>query len=130
MTNPQSAGPNPQSVYSAAIQEHLARPRNSGALANADATAECVNPVCGDHLQLFLRLRGKRITAAGFLAYGCPPTIACGSVLTEMLQGLTTDEAQRLTRREIIDALGGLPPRKNHAAALAVETLHAALAKI
>ena len=61
---------------------------------------------------------------------GCPPTVACGSMLTEMLQGLTTDQAQRLTRREIIDALGGLPSRKSHAAALAVETLHTALAKI
>ncbi len=116
--------------YSARVKDHLTNPRHAGALVDANAVAECVNPVCGDRLQLFLRIRDQRIEAAGFLAYGCPPTVACGSMLTEMLQGLTTDQAQRLTRREIIDALGGLPSRKSHAAALAVETLHTALAKI
>jgi nitrogen fixation NifU-like protein len=113
--------------YSAALQDHLARPRNAGALTDADAVAELTNPVCGDRLRLMLRLKDGRITAARFLAYGCPPTLACGSALAEMIEGMTTDEAAALTRQDLARALDGLPARKTHAAALAIETLHAAL---
>ena len=113
--------------YSEAFKDHLANPRNAGELADADAVAEQSNPVCGDRLRLSLRVRGGRIEAARFLAYGCPPTLACGSALTEMLEGSTVEEAARLTRQDIARAVGGLPARKGHAAALAVETLRAAL---
>ena len=113
--------------YSETFKDHLARPRNAGELEDADATAEQSNPVCGDRLRLSLRLRAGRIEAARFLAYGCPPTLACGSALTEMLSGLTVEEAAQITRREIVETLGGLPKQKQHAAALAIETLHAAL---
>ena len=113
--------------YSEKLKEHLARPRNAGTLADATADAEQTNPVCGDRLRLTLRVRGRRIEAARFLAYGCPPTLACGSALAELVEGMTTEEAARLTRREVIDAVGGLPARKRHAAALAIETLQAAL---
>lgn len=114
-------------AYSETLKDHLANPRNAGTLADADADAEQSNPVCGDRLRLALRLRDGRVEAARFLAYGCPPTLACGSALAEMLEGLTLEEAARLTRATIAAAAGGLPPRKHHAAALAVETLHAAL---
>ena len=114
-------------MYSDAFKDHLANPRNAGTLDDADADAEQSNPVCGDRLRLALRLRDGRIEAARFLAYGCPPTLACGSALAEMLEGMTLDEASRVTREEIIDAVGGLPARKQHAAALAIETLQAAL---
>jgi len=113
--------------YSAIFQDHLAHPRNGGELKDADAVAELSNPVCGDRLRLSLRLCDNRIAAARFLAYGCPPTLACGSALTELLDGITIEEAGRITRQQLISALGGLPARKNHAAALAIETLHAAL---
>jgi NifU-like protein involved in Fe-S cluster formation len=113
--------------YSETLKDHLANPRNAGTLADSDAEAEQSNPVCGDRLRLALRLRDGRIEAARFLAYGCPPTLACGSALAEMLEGLTLEEAARITRATISAAVGGLPARKNHAAALAVETLHAAL---
>ena len=115
--------------YSETFKDHLANPRNAGELEDADASAERTNPVCGDRLRLTLRLRAGRIEAARFLAYGCPPTLACGSVLTEMLEGLSVEEAARLTRQEIARALGGLPARKGHAAALAVETLREALSR-
>src|SRR2546423_3563987 len=113
--------------YSAAFKDHLSNPRNVGELADADAVAEQSNPVCGDRLKLSLRLRDGRISSARFLAYGCPPTLACGSVLTEMLEGLTVEEAAQITRARIVAALGGLPARKQHAAALAIETLQEAL---
>ena len=113
--------------YSATLKDHLANPRNVGELTDANALAEETNPVCGDRLRLSLRLRDGRIEAARFLAYGCPPTLACGSVLTEMVEGMLVEEALRINRQEIARALGGLPARKQHAAALAIETLRAAL---
>jgi nitrogen fixation protein NifU and related proteins len=113
--------------YSEIFKDHLAHPRHAGELPDADAVAECTNPVCGDRLRLSLRLRDHRIEAARFLAYGCAPTLACGSALAEMIVGMALEEAARLTRQEIVRALDGLPARKGHAAALAIETLHAAL---
>ena len=94
---------------------------------DASIVAEEENPVCGDRLRLSLRVRDGRIEAARFLAYGCAPTLACGSVLAEMIEGMTIEDAVRLTRREIMLVLEGLPARKRHAAALAIETLRAAL---
>jgi nitrogen fixation NifU-like protein len=113
--------------YSDTFKDHLANPRHAGELPDATAIAEQTNPVCGDRLRLSVRLREGRIEAARFLAYGCAPTLACGSVLAEMIEGMTVEEALRLTRQEIIRALGGLPSRKQHAAALAIETLRTAL---
>ena len=113
--------------YSERFKDHLANPRNAGELSDADAVSEQTNPVCGDRLRLSLRVRDGRIDAARFLAYGCPPTLACGSALAEMLEGLTTEEAANVSRADITKAVGGLPARKGHAAALAVETLRAAL---
>lgn len=116
--------------YSETFKDHVAHPRNAGELADANATAEQTNPVCGDRLQLSLRIRKDRIEAARFLAYGCAPTLACGSALTEMIEGMTCEAAAQLARQDIVDALDGLPSRKQHAAALAIETLRAALEAI
>ena len=113
--------------YSAIFKDHIANPRHGGELANANAIAEETNPVCGDRLRLSLRVRDRRIIAARFLAYGCPPTLACGSYLAEVITGVTVDEALRLTRKDLISGLGGLPARKHHAAALAIETLRRAI---
>jgi len=113
--------------YSRTFKEHIANPRNDGELPDANATAEETNPVCGDRLRLSLLVRKGRIEAAGFLAYGCPPTLVCGSILTELITGKTIEEATKLTRKDLLDALGGLPSRKQHAAALAIETLRAVL---
>ena len=114
-------------TYSTLIKNHVANPRNSGELEDADAVAEETNPVCGDRLRLSLRVIDGRIEAARFLAYGCPPTLACGSALAEMLEGLTLEEARTLTKEQIVNAVGGLPSRKHHAAALAIETLQSAI---
>ena len=116
--------------YSDIFKDHLANPRNAGEIADADATVEQSNPVCGDRLRLSLRVRDGRIEAARFLAYGCAPTLACGSALAEMLDGMTLEEAARVSRQEIVKAVGGLPARKGHAAALAFETLNVALEEL
>ncbi|HEX3248342.1 MAG TPA: iron-sulfur cluster assembly scaffold protein [Pyrinomonadaceae bacterium] len=117
-------------VYSPKFKDHLAHPRNAGELPAASAVADEKNPVCGDRLRLSLIVKNNRIEAVRYLAYGCPPTLVCGSVLTELISGKTVEEAKTLTRGDLVNEVGGLPSRKHHAAALAIETLHAALAKL
>ena len=114
-------------TYSPIFTDHLEHPRNAGELPDANAISEETNPVCGDRLRLSLRVVDGRIEAAGFLAYGCPPTLVCGSALTELIEGKTVGEAMRVTRKDLLDAIGGLPSRKQHAAALAIETLRSAI---
>src|SRR5919199_4057543 len=114
-------------MYSEILKDHLARPRHVGEMLDADASAERTNPVCGDRLCLFMRLKDGRIEAASFLAYGCAPTLACGSALAEMIEGMKVEDALQLRREDLVRALGGIPNRKQHAAALAIETLRAAL---
>ena len=89
--------------------------------------ADEVNPVCGDRLRLSLLITDGRIDAAKYLAYGCPPTLVTGSVLTELITGKTVGEAAALSREQLIESVGGLPSRKHHAAALAIEALASAL---
>ena len=113
--------------YSAQFKDHLAHPRNAGELPDATAVADEKNPVCGDRLRLSLIIKNDRIETARYLAYGCPPTLVCGSVLTELIVGKTTAEAKQLTRADLLNAIGGLPSRKHHAASLAIETLTSAL---
>jgi NifU-like protein involved in Fe-S cluster formation len=113
--------------YSSTFNDHIANPRNAGELPDANAIGEETNPICGDRMHLTLRVENERIEAARFLAYGCAPTLVCGSVLTEMITGKTIEDAMLLTRKDLLSKLGGLPSRKHHAAALAVETLKAAL---
>ena len=116
--------------YSSKFKDHLAHPRNAGELSGANAVADEKNPVCGDRLRLSLIVKDNSIEAARYLAYGCPPTLVCGSVLTELIKGKTVEAARNLTRSDLLNAIGGLPSRKHHAAALAIETLHSALAAL
>lgn len=114
-------------AYSPTLKDHIANPRNAGELADANAIGEGTNPVCGDRLKLFLRVQNGRVEETGFLAYGCPPTLACGSALTELISGKTVVEIKEISRKDLVDAVGGLPSRKQHAAALAIETLRQAV---
>lgn len=114
-------------MYSKTFKDHLENPRNAGELPDANAVSEETNPVCGDRLRLSLRVHDGVIEAVNFLAYGCPPTLVSGSVLTELLIGKTIEEAMLLKRNDLVAAVGGLPSRKQHAAALAIETLRSAL---
>src|ERR1041385_5531910 len=98
--------------YSDVFKDHVVHPRNAGELTDATAIAEESNPVCGDRLRLSLRIRGGRIEAARFLAYGCPPTLACGSALTESIEGMSLEEARTLTREQTPTPAGALPRRK------------------
>jgi nitrogen fixation protein NifU and related proteins len=97
---------------------------------DATVIVEEANPVCGDRLRLALRTEGDRIVDTKFLAYGCAATIACGSALTELIKGIPVGDAKLVDRSMLVEAVGKLPSRKQHAAALAIETLRTALEKL
>jgi nitrogen fixation protein NifU and related proteins len=115
-------------MYSEKVLEHLENPRNAGEMADASARGEATNPVCGDLLKLYLRVMDGKITAASFQVKGCPPSIAAGSVLTELITGLSLEEAGRLTPQDITIALAGLPRNKEHCSVLAIDALRTAIA--
>ena len=114
-------------MYHAKVLEHLENPRHVGEMADASSLGIATNPVCGDVLHLYLKIAEGRIAAASFKAHGCPPTIAASSALTEMITGLTLDEAHALTPLNVTHALGALPRNKEHCSTLAIDALRAAL---
>ena len=119
-------------VYSAEVLDHFQNPRNAGQVASPDRAAQLENPVCGDILELTLCLEGttldgRRIVDIRFRAKGCVPAIACGSALTELIQGKTIDEARKFSREDLVGKLGGLPQASTHASHLAMDTLAALL---
>ena len=117
-------------MYSAQVLDHFQNPRNAGEIANPDAAAQIENPACGDVLRLTLLVSRGRITAARFKARGCVASVACASVLTELIFDKTLEEARSLRREAVIAAVGGLPQASTHAAQLAVDALSATLSQI
>jgi nitrogen fixation NifU-like protein len=108
--------------YSPQIIEHFTNPRNLGALADADVSAEAANPCCGDRIRLYARVRGQRIAACTFLAHGCAASIALGSLLTQAVVGKEINELTALGEDRLVE-LGGLRPSQRHCAALASDAL-------
>jgi len=117
-------------MYSPQLLDHFQNPRNAGDLPDSDAVAELDNPVCGDVIRLGLKLRDGHIADVGFKAKGCVPSMACGSALTELVRGKTVEEASKIHSDDIIVIVGSLPQASSHAAQLAIDVLHAALAKL
>lgn len=117
-------------MYPDQVIEHFERPRNVGELVGADASIEVSNPACGDIMNLSLKVENGCITAARYRTRGCVTSIACGSVLTEMLLGKTLAEARALRREQIVEALGGLSNETMHGSYLAMDALKAALARL
>lgn len=117
-------------MYSRQVLDHFQNTRNVGELPDADAYVRVDNPACGDILQLAMKVHNGRITDAKFRARGCVSAIACGSLLTELIAEKTVAEVHALTRSDLLGALGGLPPGSEHAAALAMDALAAALKQL
>jgi nitrogen fixation protein NifU and related proteins len=117
-------------MYSAQLLDHFQNPRNVGDIARPDATAEIENPACGDILRLTLKIHAGRIAKVRFKAKGCVPSMACASALTELVAGKTLRDAERLTREDVIAAVGELPQASAHAAQLAIDALTAALRQV
>lgn len=117
-------------MYSPQVLDHFEHPRYAGKVAAPDAAVRVENPACGDILEITLKLSGDRIEEIRFLAKGCVASMACASALTEIVQGKIIGEARKLSRKDLIDAVGGLPQASGHAADLALDALAAALRQL
>jgi nitrogen fixation protein NifU and related proteins len=117
-------------MFSEAVLDHFRNPRNAGDLPGADAVVEVSNPVCGDVLQLAVRVREMRILEARFLCRGCTTAIACGSLLTERLKGKARAELDAITAESLSQELGGLPAATFHGAELAADAAKALARKL
>jgi nitrogen fixation protein NifU and related proteins len=117
-------------MFSDAVLDHFQHPRNAGELPGANAKVEVSNPVCGDVLQLAVRIEGERIAEARFLCRGCTTSIACASLLTEHLRDRTLAEARALSAESLSQSLGGLPAATFHGAQLAADAIATILRNI
>src|SRR5947209_15024155 len=109
--------------YSEKLLDYFQNPRCVGEIPDADAVAEVSNPVCGDVMKLWVKVGDGRIQDAKFKAQGCSAAIATSSYATEMLVGRAVEDARKITKEEIADALGGLPASKIHCSVLAVDAI-------
>ena len=114
-------------LYTETVMDHFQHPRNVGSIDDADGVGEVGNAKCGDIMKLYLKIEGDVIVDAKFETFGCGSAIASSSIATEMIKGKTIDEAMKLTNREVVDALGGLPAHKLHCSVLADESIKAAI---
>lgn len=112
--------------YSEKVMDHFMNPRNMGELEGANAVGDMGNPACGDMMRLYLKIENGRIADVKFKTFGCGAAIASSSMLTEIIKGMTIEEAKKITNEQVNEALGGLPPVKIHCSLMAEEALKAA----
>jgi nitrogen fixation protein NifU and related proteins len=118
-------------MYNKQIMDHFQNPRNQGSLERPDGEGEAGNPVCGDMMHIYLRVKDNKITDIKFQTLGCGVAIATSSVLTTLAKGKTLEEAAKITKMDIINQLGGkdqIPPQKFHCSIIAEEALGKAIA--
>ena len=114
-------------MYSEKVLDHFKNPRNVGELKDADAEGTVGNPVCGDMMTMYIKVKDDRIEDVKFKTFGCGAAIATSSMTTELAKGKTLDEALEISRQDVADALDGLPPVKMHCSNLAADALHEAI---
>ncbi|MCJ7633791.1 Fe-S cluster assembly scaffold protein NifU [Candidatus Bathyarchaeota archaeon] len=114
-------------MYSAKVMEHFKNPRNMGEIPDADGVGTVGNPVCGDLMTIYIKVKDDRIADVKFKTFGCGAAIATSSMTTELAKGKTLEEAMKLSRKDVADSLDGLPPIKMHCSNLAADGLHAAI---
>ncbi|MDI6723698.1 MAG: Fe-S cluster assembly scaffold protein NifU [Methanobacterium sp.] len=114
-------------MYSDKVMEHFQNPRNVGEIEDADGIGTVGNPVCGDLMTIYIKVKDDVIEDIKFKTFGCGAAIATSSMVTEMAMGKTLEEAMKITRNDVAENLEGLPPVKMHCSNLAADALHAAI---
>jgi nitrogen fixation NifU-like protein len=113
--------------YSKKVMEHFMNPRNVGVIDNPDGYGKVGNPVCGDVMEIYIKVKDDIITDIKFKTFGCGSAIATSSMVTELAKGKHIDEALKITRNDVADELEGLPPQKMHCSNLAADALREAI---
>jgi len=113
--------------YSQKVMEHFMHPRNVGQIENPDGVGHVGNPICGDIMELYIKVRNNIIVDAKFKTFGCGAAIATSSMVTELVKGKTIDQALEISNKTVAEALDGLPPVKMHCSMLAEEALKLAI---
>ncbi len=114
-------------MYNEKVMDVFKNPKNVGEIENPDGTGTVGNASCGDIMQITLRIENEVITDAKFKTFGCAAAIATSSTATEMVKGMTVEEALKLTNKKVVEALGGLPSQKLHCSVLAEEAIKKAI---
>ncbi|MCW4039301.1 MAG: Fe-S cluster assembly scaffold protein NifU [Candidatus Bathyarchaeota archaeon] len=114
-------------MYSEKVMDHFRTPRNMGEIPDADGVGTVGNPVCGDMMNIYIKVKDDVITDVKFKTFGCGAAIATSSMITELAKGKTIEEALKITRQDVADNLDGLPPVKMHCSNLAADGLHEAI---
>ena len=114
-------------MYSDEVMEHFRNPRNVGFIEDADGVGKVGNPVCGDIMELTIKVENGVIEDAKFRTFGCGAAIATSSMVTELVKGKTLEEALEMSNKAVVEALGGLPPVKLHCSVLAEQALKSAI---
>jgi len=114
-------------MYTEKVMEHFKNPRNMGEIPDADGVGTVGNPVCGDLMTIYIKVKDNQLENIKFKTFGCGSAIATSSMITELAKGKTLEEAMKITRANVADSLGGLPPVKMHCSNLAADALHAAI---
>ena len=114
-------------MYSETVMEHFKNPRNVGTLEDADGVGEVGNPVCGDMMTFYIKVKDNRIEDIRFQTFGCGAAIAVSSIVSEMAMGKTLEEAMMITNKMVAQELGGLPQNKFHCSNLGADALHKAI---
>ena len=113
--------------YSKKVMEHFMNPRNVGVIKNPDGYGKVGNPICGDVMEIFIKVKDDMITDIKFKTFGCGSAIATSSMVTELAKEKHVDVAMKMTRDDVADELNGLPPQKMHCSNLAADALHEAV---
>lgn len=113
--------------YSKKVMEHFMNPKNVGVIENPDGYGKVGNPVCGDLMEIYIKVKDDIITGIKFKTFGCGSAIATSSIVTEIAKGKHVDDAIKITRSDVADELDGLPPQKMHCSNLAADALHEAI---
>ena len=114
-------------MYSDLVIEHFNRPRNVGTIPDADGVGFASHPICGDVVKIFIKVKEGRIDDIKFQTFGCGAAIAVSSMVTEIAQGKTLQEALAISNQTVAEALGGLPPTKMYCSNLGAGALHKAI---